>query len=112
MAAKIRLTRVGSKKQASYRVVVQEEGSKRDGRYIENLGYYNPRTEPSTIVLNQERVNYWLSVGAQPTDAMGVLLRAAGITDKFYRVKAAKKKRGTAEAKTETPAQPTPPAAS
>ncbi|HEY6042061.1 MAG TPA: 30S ribosomal protein S16 [Anaerolineae bacterium] len=105
MAAKIRLTRFGSKKQPTYRVVVKEEHSKRDGRYLENLGYYDPRTEPSTIVLNHERVNYWLSVGAQPTDAVGVLLRSAGITDKFLRTHAAKKKRGE-EAKTETTETP------
>ena len=87
MAAKIRLTRMGAKKQPTYRVVIQEERSKRDGRFIENLGYYNPRTDPPTIVLNQERVNYWLGVGAQPTDSVGVLLHSAGITDKFYRTR-------------------------
>ena len=97
MAAKIRLTRIGSKRQPTYRVIVKEEHSKRDGRYVENLGYYNPRTEPQTIVLNHERVNYWLRVGAQPTEAVGVILRTAGITDKFYRLQAAKKKRGEGE---------------
>ncbi len=90
MAAKIKLTRVGAKKQPTYRVVIQEERSKRDGRFIENLGYYNPRTEPATIVLNQERVNYWLGVGAQPTESVGQLLKTAGITDRYYKVKASK----------------------
>ena len=90
MAAKIKLTRVGAKKQPTYRVVIQEERSKRDGRFIENLGYYNPRTEPATIVLNQERVNYWLGVGAQPTESVGQLLKTAGITDRYYKMKSGK----------------------
>ena len=84
MAAKIKLTRIGAKKQPTYRVVIQEEHSKRDGRFIENLGFYNPRTEPPTIVLNQERVNYWLGVGALPTESVGQLLKTAGVTDKYY----------------------------
>ncbi len=106
MAAKIRLTRIGSKKQPTYRVVVQDESSKRDGRYIEKLGYYDPRTVPQTIVLNHERVNYWLGVGATPTDAVGVILRTAGVTDKYYRLKAAKKKRVREEGKTEVAEKP------
>ncbi len=90
MAAKIKLTRMGAKKQPTYRVVIQEEHSKRDGRFIENLGYYNPRTEPATIVLNQERLNYWLGVGAQPTQSVGQLLKSAGITDKYYKPRLSK----------------------
>ena len=85
MAAKIKLTRVGAKKQPSYRVVIQEERSKRDGRFIENLGYYNPRSEPPTIVINQERLNYWLGVGARPTESVGQLLKTAGITDRYFK---------------------------
>lgn len=77
---KMRLTRMGAKGQPHYRIVVQEARSKRDGRYVENLGHYNPLTEPSTIVVNAERVNYWLSVGAQPTDSVASLLRRAGVT--------------------------------
>ncbi len=102
MAAKIKLTRMGAKKQPTYRVVIQEERSKRDGRFIENIGYYNPRTEPPTIALNQERVNYWLGVGAQPTESVGQLLKTAGITDRYYRVKAHKSQ--TAGEPLETPA--------
>ncbi len=110
MAAKIKLTRMGAKKQPTYRVVIQEEHSKRDGRFIENIGFYNPRTEPATIVLNQERINYWLGVGAQPTESVGQLLKTAGITDKYYRVKTPKAK--PAQAEPEAPAAPpaTPPA--
>jgi small subunit ribosomal protein S16 len=89
MAAKIKLTRVGAKKQPTYRVVIQEERSKRDGRFIENIGYYNPRAEPATIVINQERVNYWLGVGARPTESVGQLLHIAGITDRYYKRKSA-----------------------
>ena len=91
MAAKIKLTRVGAKKQPTYRVVIQEERSKRDGRFIENIGYYNPRTEPATIVLNQERVNYWLGVGALPTESVGQLLKSAGITDRYYKARSGKR---------------------
>lgn len=77
---KLRLTRMGAKGQPHYRIVVQEARSKRDGRFVENVGHYNPLTEPSTIVVNAERVKYWLSVGAQPTDSVASLLRRAGVT--------------------------------
>ena len=111
MAAKIKLTRMGAKKQPTYRVVIQPEHSKRDGRFIENIGFYNPRTEPATIVLNQERVNYWLSVGAQPTESVGQLLKTAGITDKYYRPRTVKPKAEQAEGATSaTPPAETPPA--
>jgi small subunit ribosomal protein S16 len=90
MAAKIKLTRMGMKKQPTYRVVIQEERSKRDGRFIENIGFYNPRTEPPTIVLNQDRMNYWLKVGALPTESVGQLLRTAGITDRYAKYKSDK----------------------
>ena len=90
MAAKIKLTRMGAKKQPTYRVVIQEERSKRDGRFIENIGFYNPRTDPPTIVLNQERMSYWLGVGAQPTESVGQLLKTAGITDRYYRASSGK----------------------
>ncbi|MGB8645708.1 MAG: 30S ribosomal protein S16 [Anaerolineae bacterium] len=104
MAAKIKLTRMGAKKQPTYRVVIQEEHSKRDGRFIEIIGFYNPRTDPATIVLNQERMNYWLGVGARPTDSVGQLLRTAGITDKYYHYKTAKTQPVQAEAaETATP---------
>jgi small subunit ribosomal protein S16 len=97
LAAKIKLTRMGAKKQPTYRVVIQEGRSKRDGRFIENIGFYNPRTEPATIVVNQERVNYWLGVGAQPTESVGQLLKTAGITDKYYRMRTTKGKTGSGE---------------
>jgi small subunit ribosomal protein S16 len=76
---KLRLTRMGAKGRPHYRIVVQEARSKRDGRFVENVGHYNPLTEPSTIVVNEERVRYWLSVGAQPTDSVVSLLKRAGV---------------------------------
>ena len=91
MSVKIRLARYGAKKQPSYRVVVADERVKRDGRIVEKLGHYDPRTDPPTVVLNEERTKYWLSVGAQPTDALGPILKRAGITDKYVRHYAARK---------------------
>ncbi len=85
MATKIKLTRMGMKKQPTYRVVIQEERSKRDGKFIENIGLYDPRQNPPLVQLKEERVNYWLKVGATPTDSVGRLLKIAGITDKYYK---------------------------
>jgi small subunit ribosomal protein S16 len=76
---KIRLMRVGMKGAPSYRVVVADARSPRDGRIIENIGWYNPLTEPSTITIDSERAQHWLSVGAQPTDSVRSLLKRAGI---------------------------------
>lgn len=84
MATKIKLTRRGMKKQPTYRVVIQEQRSKRDGKYIENLGVYDPRQNPPLVQLKADRVNYWLGKGATPTDSVGRLLKIAGITDKYY----------------------------
>ena len=71
----IRLMRMGAKKSPSYRVVVKEKLSKRDGDYVENVGFYNPTREPAEVRLNMERVNYWLGRGAQPTDTVRQLIR-------------------------------------
>jgi small subunit ribosomal protein S16 len=71
----IRLMRMGAKKSPSYRVVVKEKLSKRDGDYVENVGFYNPTREPVELRLNMERVNYWLGRGAQPTDTVRQLIR-------------------------------------
>jgi small subunit ribosomal protein S16 len=105
MSVKIRLSRVGAKKQPTYRVVVAEERSKRDGRIVERLGHYDPRTEPPTVVLNEERTRYWLGTGARPTDAVGVLLRRAGISDKYVREHAARKSKATKAAGEAKPAE-------
>ena len=82
---RIRLRRVGSRNQASYRVVVADKESPRDGRFIEVVGHYNPRTEPSTIVLKDDRIYYWLSVGAQPTEAVAGLFEQTKLWDRFER---------------------------
>lgn len=79
----IRLRRVGAKKQPSYRIVVADKKSPRDGRFIENIGHFNPRTEPETVVLDNERALYWLSVGAQPSDAVRRLLVNAGVMAEY-----------------------------
>ncbi len=91
MSVKIRLSRFGAKKQPTYRIVVAEERSKRDGRIVERIGHFDPRTEPPTIVLNEERTRYWLGVGARPTDALGPILKRAGISDKYIKMHAARK---------------------
>ena len=79
MAARIRLTRIGSKKNPIYRVVVADARSPRDGRFIEIVGQYNPQTDPSTIELDEEKVRDWISKGAQPSDPVKRLLKAKGI---------------------------------
>jgi small subunit ribosomal protein S16 len=84
---KIRLRRVGAKKQPSYRVVIADSRSPRGGRFIETVGFYNPRTEPPTVEIKEERVLYWLSHGAQPTEAVSGLLTQLGTTDRLARYK-------------------------
>jgi small subunit ribosomal protein S16 len=81
MAVKIRLTRVGSKKNPIYRVVVADSRSPRDGRFIEIVGRYNPQTDPSTIDLDEAKIKDWMSKGAQPTQPVARLIKAAGIDD-------------------------------
>jgi small subunit ribosomal protein S16 len=79
MAVRMRLTRVGSKKNPIYRVVVADSRSPRDGRFIEIIGRYNPQTDPSTIELDEDKVKAWLGKGAQPSDAVARLIKAAKI---------------------------------
>ena len=79
MAVRMRLTRVGSKKNPIYRVVVADSRSPRDGRFIEIVGRYNPQTDPSTIELDEAKVREWLGKGAQPSDAVARLIKAAKI---------------------------------
>ena len=78
MAAKIRLARVGSKKNPIYRVVVADSRSPRDGRFIEIVGRYNPQTEPSTIELDEGKIKDWVAKGAQPTDPVKRLMKTQG----------------------------------
>jgi small subunit ribosomal protein S16 len=80
MAVAMRLTRVGGRKDPVWRVVVADSRAPRDGRSIETIGRYNAQTEPSTIVLDEDRVRYWLQRGAQPSDTVKKLLRTQGIS--------------------------------
>ncbi len=78
MALKIRLRRMGAIKQPSYRVVVTEARTPRDGSFVEIIGHYNPLTQPATIRIDADRVKYWMERGAQPTDTVTRLLKSAG----------------------------------
>ncbi|NLV58820.1 MAG: 30S ribosomal protein S16 [Clostridiales bacterium] len=81
MSVKIRLKRMGMKKKPFYRVVVADIRSPRDGRFIEEIGYYDPMTEPATIKIDAEAAKKWLGNGAQPTDTARVLLKKSGIIE-------------------------------
>ncbi len=83
MAVKIRLTRLGKKKQPTYRVVVMDSRKPRDGRYIEQLGIYDPRQDPSLIEIDNERALHWLRTGAQPTERAQKLLEISGAWTQF-----------------------------
>ena len=78
---KMRLTRMGAKKAPFYRVVVADSRYPRDGRFIEEIGYYNPTTEPSEIKIDADKAKDWLAKGAQPTETVKVLLKKTGIVD-------------------------------
>ncbi len=84
---RIRLRRVGRKKQPSYRVVVADSRSPRDGRYIEVIGFYNPRTQPATMALKEDRALHWLSVGAQPSEAVNRILDKLGTLARYERMR-------------------------
>ena len=77
MSVRVRLTRVGSKKNPIWRIVVADQRSPRDGRFIEMIGHYNPQTEPSEIVIDDERLQHWLGRGAQPTNTVKKLIKAS-----------------------------------
>ena len=79
MAVKIRLTRLGKKKAPFYRVVVADSRFPRDGRFIEEIGYYDPTTEPSTIKIDAEKATKWVKNGAQPTETVRALLKKSGV---------------------------------
>jgi small subunit ribosomal protein S16 len=85
---RIRLRRVGAKKQPSYRVVAANREAPRDGRFLEVLGFYNPRTQPETIQLREDRIFHWLSTGAQPSDAVVRLFNTMGTMERYERYNA------------------------
>jgi small subunit ribosomal protein S16 len=97
MAVRIRLRRLGAKKRPFYRVVVADQRSPRDGRFIENIGKYHPLEDPSVIEIDQERALYWLGVGAQPSNTVRVLMTKVGIWDAFTTQQAERAKAAKAE---------------
>lgn len=84
---RIRLRRVGAKGQPSYRLVAANKEAPRDGRFLEILGFYNPRTEPATIQLKEDRIYDWMSKGAQPSESALQVLKSAGLIDRYERYK-------------------------
>jgi small subunit ribosomal protein S16 len=80
MALKLRLTRMGSKKKPFYRIVAVDSASRRDGRALDYVGYYNPMTEPADIKIDQDKVKSWIELGAQPTDTVRSLLKKSGFS--------------------------------
>ncbi len=87
---RIRLRRQGAKKQPTYRVVVTDREAPRDGRFIEVIGFFNPRTDPETFQIDEERAAYWLSVGAQPSEAVARLLAKTSALARAAELKRAK----------------------
>ncbi|MBN6185859.1 30S ribosomal protein S16 [Aneurinibacillus sp. BA2021] len=91
MAVKIRLKRMGQKKAPFYRVVVADSRAPRDGRFIEEIGTYNPVAQPAVVEINEEKAMKWLTTGAQPTDTVRNLFRKQGLLQKFHEAKNSKK---------------------
>jgi small subunit ribosomal protein S16 len=85
---RIRLRRVGLKGQPSYRIVVADKESPRDGRFLENIGFYNPRTNPATISVHEDKAYEWMSKGAQPTESVAMIFKTCGLSDRYERFKA------------------------
>jgi small subunit ribosomal protein S16 len=85
---RIRLRRVGATNQPSYRIVVADKESPRDGKFLEILGHYNPRTEPFTFEVKEDRVYEWMLKGAQPSDSLTQLFNSVGLMERYQRVKA------------------------
>lgn len=84
---RIRLRRIGSKRQPSYRMIVADSESPRDGRFLEVVGFYNPRTQPETVQVDEERALHWLHVGAQPSESVTRILTKYGTMGRFARLK-------------------------
>jgi small subunit ribosomal protein S16 len=84
---RIRLRRIGAKAQPSYRIVIADKEAQRDGRFLEIVGFYNPRTEPATITIKEDSVFEWLKKGAQPSESVVKIFKSAGLTDRFERLK-------------------------
>jgi len=87
LMVRIRLRRIGLKSQPSYRIIIADKESPRDGRFLEIVGFYNPRTEPGTLEIKEDRVFEWMGKGAQPTESVAQLFRTSGTTERFERLK-------------------------
>lgn len=87
MSVKIRLKRMGAKRDAFYRLVIADSRSPRDGRNIEEIGYYDPTTQPATVNIKEDKALEWLQKGAKPSDTVRALFRKAGIMEKFSKIK-------------------------
>ncbi len=85
---RIRLRRVGLRHQPSYRIIAADKEAPRDGRFLEVIGFYNPRTDPSTVEIKEDRLFDWMSKGAQPSESVVKLMNMVGATDRFARFKA------------------------
>jgi small subunit ribosomal protein S16 len=84
---RIRFRRIGLKGQPSYRIIAADKEAPRDGRFLEILGFYNPRTEPSTLTVKEDRVYHWMKNGALPTESVEQVFKSAGVLDRFERFK-------------------------
>lgn len=84
---RIRLRRIGLKGQPTYRIVATDKESPRDGRFLEILGFYNPRTQPATIHVKEDRAYHWMKNGAQPTESVEMVFKSAGVLERFERFK-------------------------
>ena len=91
MAVKLRLTRIGKKKQPQYRIVAADSRAPRDGRFIEILGHYDPRQDPSALTVDNDKAVAWLMQGAQPSERVAKLLKVSGAAEQFEAAKAATK---------------------
>ena len=100
---KLRLRRMGSKDRPFYRIVAVDSRLKRDGKYLESVGYYDPKTEPFTLKIDSDRAMHWLQVGAQPTETVRSLLRKAGVLELFHNARFGKA--APAEEAAEAPAE-------
>jgi small subunit ribosomal protein S16 len=90
VSTKIRLKRIGAKKAPFYRLVVADSRSPRDGRFVEEIGYYNPQTQPVEIKVDEEKALRWLSTGAQPSETVRALLKKAGVWQKYVAAREAR----------------------
>ncbi len=108
---KLRLRRMGTIDKPFYRIVALDSRKKRDGAYLESVGYYDPKTDPLTLKINIERSLYWLGVGAQPSDTVRSLLRKAGVMEKWHKIKFGEKTEEPKEKKKKITKKETKPAA-